>query len=115
MAELYRQSEVEDLVLRPNPSPDPERLNGAEAGVDLPVFANFDLRTTGFWNEVEDPVTNVDVENGPRDPVTGAPLERKRTNLGLARTICAEVETLYEFLPGAQVYGSYLDASANFS
>jgi len=112
LAELYRQSEVEDLVLRPNPRLGPERLNGAEAGVDLPVFSNVDLRATGFWNEVEDPVTNVDVENGPRDPVTGAALERRRVNLGLARTIGAEVEALYEFLPGAQIYGSYLFADA---
>lgn len=112
LAELFRQSEVEDLVLRPNPGLGPERLNGAEAGVDLPLFDKFDLRATGFWNEVEDPVTNVDVANGPHDPVTGASLERQRINLGLARTIGAEVEALYEFLPGAQLYGSYLFADA---
>lgn len=110
LAELYRPSEVEDLVLRPNPNLGPERLNGAEGGVDLPLFDTFDLRATGFWNEVEDPITNVDVPNGPRDPVTGAALERQRANLGLARTIGAEVEALYEFLPGAQVYGSFLFA-----
>ena len=52
------------------------------------------------------------MENGPRDPVTGAALERRRSNLGLARTIGAEVEALYEFLPGAQLYGSYLFADA---
>ncbi len=109
LAELYRQSEVEDLVLRPNPNLDPERLNGAEIGVDLPLLDNFDLRATGFWNEVEDPVTNVDVAF---DPVTGDATERQRVNLGLARTFGAEVDVIYQVLPSVVLSGSYLLADA---
>jgi outer membrane receptor protein involved in Fe transport len=98
LAELYRQSQVEDLKLLPNSHLSPERLNGAEAGVDLPVLANFDLRATGFWSEVDNPITSVDT----------AVNERTRTNQGLARTFGAEVEALYEPLPDLFLSGSYL-------
>ncbi len=105
LAELYRKSQVEDLTLMNNPGLSPERLNGAEAGVDLPLLDNFDLRATGFWNEVDDPIENVDTAF---DPVTMQPTQRTRRNEGLARTFGAEVEGLYEPLPGLLLSGSYL-------
>ena len=105
LAELYRQSEVEALQFRPNSNLSPERLNGAEAGVDLPLFDNFDLRATGFWAEVDNPIINVDVAF---DATTGDPTARQRFNEGLARSFGAEVEALYEVMPGLDLSGSYL-------
>ena len=121
LAELYRQSAVEGLTLLPNPDLSPERLNGAEVGVDLPVLDNVDVRATGFWNEVDDPIENVDVDpslcGGSAAMTGGAAQEgeatcRKRFNEGLARTFGAEAEALYEVVPGLTFSGSYLFSDA---
>jgi len=111
LAELYRQTEVEDLTLLPNSGLSAERLNGAELGCDLPLLATLDARATGFWSEVNDPITNVDVPGAPLGPEGEATL-RRRTNLGLARTVGTEVEVLYDVLRSVQVSGSYLFADA---
>ena len=103
LAELYRHSAVEDQQFVPNPNLAPERLNGAEAGVDLPVLDNIDLRATGFWAEVQDPILNVDIAPDAQ----GNP-QRKRVNQRLARSFGAEVEALYEIVPGLELSGSYL-------
>jgi iron complex outermembrane receptor protein len=122
LAELYRRSQVESLVLLPNPNLSPERLNGAEVGVDLPVFDTVDLRATGFWNEVDNPIVSVDVDDSvcsANESATASMREgeeegqaacRKRFNEGLARTYGAEVEGLYEALPDLFLSGSFLFA-----
>ena len=119
LAELYRRSAVEALTLLPNSKLAPERLNGAEIGVDLPVLDNVDVRATGFWNEVDDPIENVDVDPTLCDAAAGMvgqaaqegqPGCRKRVNEGLARTLGAEVEGLYQVLPELMLSGSYLFA-----
>lgn len=123
LAELYTQSRVEDLTLLPNPGLKPERLEGAEAGLDLPLFDNLDIRATGFWSQVESPVTNVDVDpsvcesdSGEAGGRAGQGEEeetcRKRFNLGLARTVGAELEAVYEPTSQLRFYGSYLYAAA---
>jgi iron complex outermembrane receptor protein len=106
LAELYRESQVEGLKLHPNPNLDPERLNGAEIGVDLPLRDDFDLRATGFWNEVDNPIENVDVAFDAMGNAT----DRRRFNEGLARTFGAEVEGLYEVVPDLFLSASYLFA-----
>ncbi len=111
MAELYRRSEVEELQILNNPSLSAEHLNGAEGGVDLPLLDNLDIRATGFWNEVEDPIVNVDTQINEEGVVT----ERTRKNLGLARTVGAEVEGVYEPLPHVTLSGSYLFADATLT
>src|SRR5262249_22350590 len=118
----YRKSQVEDLQLLSNPGLSPERLNGAEVGVDLPLLENLDIRANGFWNEVDNPITNVDLDEGEcasAKPGGGeggqeqeAPPCRKRFNEGLARTFGAEVEALYQVVPGFVLSGSYLFADA---
>jgi outer membrane receptor protein involved in Fe transport len=104
LAELYRRSYVEGLEFLPNPNLSPERLNGAEAGVDLPVFDNVDLRATGFWAEIQDPMLDTNVAFD----ALGTPTARQRFNDGLARSFGAEVEALYEVIPGLTLSGSYL-------
>jgi iron complex outermembrane receptor protein len=103
LAELYRNSQVEDLHLLGNSGLSPERLNGAEVGVDLPVLDRLDLRATGFWNEVDNPITSIDIA-----PDSNGNPQRKRVNEGLARTFGAEVEALYQPLPDLFLSGSYL-------
>jgi outer membrane receptor protein involved in Fe transport len=53
---------------------------GGEAGVELSALPGLTARMTGFWNELEEPITNVTLE---------APLpdgsQRQRRNLGRAR------------------------------
>jgi iron complex outermembrane receptor protein len=108
LAELYRESQVEGLKLHPNPNLEPERLNGAEVGVDLPLRDDFDLRATGFWNEVDNPIENVDVAFDAMGNAT----DRMRFNEGLARTFGAEVEARYEVVPALFLSGSYLFTDA---
>ncbi len=119
LGELYRQSQVEGLMLLPNPDLSPERLNGAEVGVDLPIFDNLDVRATGFWNEVDDPIESVDVDPsvcGDTGAMSGQAAQegeatcRKRFNEGLARTFGAEVEALYEPVRDVTLSGSFLFA-----
>src|SRR5262249_47859508 len=122
LSELYRKSQVEDLQLLSNPGLSPERLNGAEVGVDLPLLENLDIRATGYWNEVDKPITNVDRDEeecasarpggGEGGQEQEAPPCRKRFNEGLARTFGAEVEALYQVVPGFVLSGSYLFADA---
>jgi iron complex outermembrane recepter protein len=104
LAELYRQSFVEGLQFLPNSNLSPEHLTGAEAGLDLPVLENVDLRATGFWAEVDDPIVNVDVAFD----TMGNSIARQRVNEGVARTFGAEVEARYEVIPGLDLSGSYL-------
>jgi iron complex outermembrane receptor protein len=123
LAELYRESRVEGLTLLPNPKLTPERLQGAEGGVDLPILDNLDVRATGFWSQIQDPITFVDIEpeNCERDMGMGgghsAQEEEEGTcrqlfNLGLAHTIGAELEAVFEPTPDLTFYGSYLYANA---
>ena len=109
LAELYRESAVEGLTLLPNPSLGAEDLYGAEMGFDLPLTDGLDFRATGFWDDISNPITNVDVAF---DPVTGEATTRVRRNLGLARTVGCEAEGVYELLPGLTVSASYLFADA---
>lgn len=123
LAELYRESRVEDLTFLPNPRLTPERLQGAEGGVDLPIRENLDVRATGFWTQIQDPITFVDLEpdDCERDMKMGgghgAQEEEEATcrqlfNLGLAHTLGAELEAVYEPRPDLKFYGSYLYANA---
>ncbi len=121
LAELYRRSQVESLVLLPNPNLSPERLNGAEIGVDLPILDNLEISATGFWNEVDNPIVSVDVDEsncGEMDSHTPSMRQgeeedagcRQKRNEGLARTYGAEVDALYEVVPDLFLSGDFLFA-----
>ena len=121
LAELYRRSQVEALVLLPNPNLSPERLNGAEVGVDLPVLDNLEVSATGFWNEVDNPILSVDVPEstcGGADSETQSMREgdeegagcRQKRNEGLARTYGAVVDAIYEVIPDWFLSGNLLFA-----
>ncbi|NMO16767.1 TonB-dependent receptor [Pyxidicoccus fallax] len=73
--ELYRPFQVGTVLTAANADLRAERLWGAEAGVEAESPLGLTARVTGFWNVLDDPITNVTLEDGTR----------QRQNLGRAR------------------------------
>lgn len=69
--ELFRPFRVGNNVTQANAALTPERLYGAEAGAGG-TFARATWSVTGFYNRLDNPVTNVTLAKGPyTDPVEG--------------------------------------------
>ena len=94
LAELYRQSSVEDLVLVPNPRLNPEWLDGGEIGAVFKLIPGLTAGWTGYWDYLHDPINNVVTAS---DPVTGADTQRTRENLGRARIRGYQADLQYDF------------------
>jgi len=94
LAELFRQSSVEDLVLLPNPRLDPEFFYGADAGFVIKAIPGLTTSWTGFWGNLHNPINNVVTAS---NPITGADAERTRENLGRARIRGYEAALQYDF------------------
>ncbi len=94
LAELYRQSSVEDLVLLPNPKLKPEFLEGGEAGIDLVAAGPFSLALTGYWDIMHNPISNVVTAT---DPKTHEDTQRTRVNFGRTLMRGYEVKSSYNF------------------
>ncbi|MGH9829930.1 MAG: TonB-dependent receptor plug domain-containing protein, partial [Blastocatellia bacterium] len=92
LAELYRQSSVESLVLLPNPKLSPEFLEGGETGIELQPLAGITLGVTGYWDILHKPIANIVTAV---DPATGADARRTRENLGKAEIRGYEVDFDY--------------------
>jgi iron complex outermembrane recepter protein len=73
--ELYRAFRVGNVLTLANEELSPERLIGAESGVQYRQ-GTANLRLNFFWNRIEDPVTNFTLETSP-DLIV-----RQRANLG---------------------------------
>ena len=91
--ELYRPFQVGTIVTAPNDNLGPETLWGGEAGFEFaPPFGTWTVRTTGFWNRLDNPITNVTL---------AAPLpdgsQRQRQNAGRARIDGVEVDAGWRF------------------
>jgi outer membrane receptor protein involved in Fe transport len=86
--ELHRGFRVGTVVTNPNPELDPERLTGVEGGVLLSRSA-VSARVTGFWNQLDNAITNVTVS------VTTAQTTRQRQNTDTVRAGGVEVEADY--------------------
>ncbi len=87
LGELYRPFQVGTVVTAANPDLSAETLIGAELGVEWAPSPVFRTRATGFWNRLEDPITNVTLPPPPPGappPPPGTPT-RQRQNLGVAR------------------------------
>jgi outer membrane receptor protein involved in Fe transport len=82
--ELYRPFQVGTVLTLANETLTAERLWGAEAGVELSPSPVLVARVTGFWNRLENAVSNATLAV----PVDGA--QRQRQNLGVARILGAE-------------------------
>ncbi|MGH7751889.1 MAG: TonB-dependent receptor plug domain-containing protein, partial [Gemmatimonadales bacterium] len=88
--ELYRPFRVGNVLTQANPGLGPERLLGAELGLNHASSPNFSWRATAFWDRVKDPIANVTVS------VTPALITRQRKNLGRARIRGVSFEADYQ-------------------
>jgi len=84
--ELYRPFRVGADATAADASLSPERLNGAELGVDLAPAEGLTLRVTGYVNRLENAIANVTIANGPGTfpgvgVVSAAGVYRRRANL----------------------------------
>lgn len=111
--ELFRPFRVRNDITEANATLDPERLIGGEVGVDYFFFDGFLGRLTGFWNELQDPIANVTIGDGPGAVapcgfVPAGGVCRQRQNLERSRIRGIEVEL--EYRPNASwvMSGSYL-------
>ncbi|MBO9713018.1 TonB-dependent receptor [Sphingomonas sp.] len=85
--ELYRPFRAGADATAANPGLSPERLWGAEAGLDFAAGHALSLRVTGYWNRLGDAIANVTLAKGPGTfPgvgfVSAAGFYRQRQNLG---------------------------------
>lgn len=86
--ELYRPFQVGTVLTAANEELRAERLIGGEAGIEASGPPGLTARVTGFWNELEEPITNATLETPLPD---GS--QRQRRNLGRARVRGIEVGT----------------------
>lgn len=63
--ELYRPFRAGTDATAANPLLDPERLAGAEAGIDVTPLPALTLSATGYWNRIRGAVGNVTLGTGP--------------------------------------------------
>ncbi len=78
--ELYRPFQVGTVLTAANAGLRAERLWGAEAGVEAGSPRGLTARVTGFWNVLDDAITNVTLAQALPDGAS-----RQRQNLGRAR------------------------------
>lgn len=102
------------VVVESNAALDPERMLGAEVGVDYQIGATFLARLTGFWTEIQDAIleaTIATVEEARRvDPCGFVPAGgacQQRDNIGTVRSAGLEAEIEVRPGPGWRFSTSY--------
>jgi len=95
--ELYRQFRVGAILTLANDQLGPERLVGAEVGLNIAPAENFSVRTTLFDNRMKNPVSNVTIATNTQ----------QRQNLGRTRIWGVQLDTEYRF-------GQYWRAGAGY-
>jgi len=115
--ELYRPFQVQTTYTLSNENLKAETLIGGDAGVDVTPGGGLQLRATGYWNQLKDPVTNVTLYRTPPVPAVllcppGTTICRQKQNLGEARIRGVEASADWRlartWLVGASY--SYIDA-----
>jgi outer membrane cobalamin receptor len=84
--ELYRGFRAGNTQTNPNEALVPERLTGGEGGL-LATRGAISARVTGFWNVLDDVITNVTLSSTPQL------ITKQRANADKMRTTGVEVET----------------------
>jgi outer membrane receptor protein involved in Fe transport len=114
--ELYKPGrEPGNVVIEANSGLDPERLYGAEIGVDWDAGSGATLRGTFFWSRVNDPIVEATVEVAgstgrniaPCGFVSAGGVCRQRRNLGAFRSLGIETEMEWRWSEHWLVSGSY--------
>ena len=122
--ELFRPFRVGADATAANELLEPERLKGAELGLDWDS-GNVSIGITGFVNELDDAVANVTLANGPGlfpgvGFVSGAGVFRQRQNLDSIQSKGVEIDTEFDLgslvknLSARAAY-AYVDAKVNAS
>ena len=97
--ELYRPFRVGADATAANPALAPERMNGAELGIDLTPAEGVSLRATAFTNKLTDAIGNVTLAQGPGTfPGVGfvAGAYRQRVNMDAVRSNGVELDARIE-------------------
>jgi outer membrane receptor protein involved in Fe transport len=100
--ELYRPFRLGNVQTDANPNLTEEYLWGIEGGVDLHPNRSLLVRLNGFYNSLQDPVSNVTIQ------ITPSTIFRQRQNLGSATIQGVEAEAIYQIASGFSVRGAYL-------
>jgi outer membrane receptor protein involved in Fe transport len=100
--ELYRPFQVGTIVTAANDRLTAEKLRGGELGIELNPRAGLNARATGFWNTLDQPITNVTLDLPLPD---GS--QRQRENLGRARIRGVELDSGWHFAHEWTVTASY--------
>lgn len=111
--ELYRPFRVGNDVTEANAALDPEKLAGAEAGLDWQVAKTLRLSATGFVNRLEDAISNTTIGFGPGNFNPGGFIPaggvlRQRRNLDLVVAPGVEARGTWEIGPGVKFNAAYL-------
>jgi len=98
--ELYRPFRVGADATAANAALDPERLTGAEIGLDWHPTPRLTLRATGYWNRLDGAIANVTLANGPGTfPgvgfISAAGVYRQRQNLDAVEARGIEMDARY--------------------
>lgn len=97
--ELYRPFRVGADATAANPALAPERMKGAELGIDLTPSEGVSLRATAFTNKLNDAIGNVTLAQGPGTfPGVGfvAGAYRQRVNIDAVRSNGLELDARIE-------------------
>ena len=97
--ELYRPFRVGNNTTQANANLTPERLYGAEAAVGA-QHGRFSWEATGFYNRLQDPVTNVTISSTPTS------ITFQRRNAGVINAYGAEAEVAYAVTGWARLRGA---------
>ncbi len=111
--ELYRPFRVGDEITEANPALEPERLCGAELGVDWEPVERFSFSVTGFYQQLRNAVGNVTLGTGPGtfDPGGFVPeggVLRQRRNLDRIAVPGFETKILWRFAADWRLRAQYL-------
>jgi outer membrane receptor protein involved in Fe transport len=101
--ELYRSFRVGNIVTQNNSELRAEGLSGGEAGLNASFADNkLALRSTFFWSEIKDPITNATLS------VTPSLITRQRQNLGRTRSRGLELDGTLRLTKHAEFSAGYI-------
>jgi outer membrane receptor protein involved in Fe transport len=100
--ELYRAFRVGNVLTLNNAALNPERLTGAEVGVNVSGWnRRFSTRGTVFWSDIVDPVANVTLSTTP------TLITRQKDNLGRTRSRGVELDGTLRVNSAVEISAGY--------